>query len=353
MDLNPHIKISGLHKSFGTTNVLNDVNCSITKGELFFLLGASGSGKSTLLRIIAGLERQDSGSITINNVLMDTMPAEQRGIGFVFQNYALWPHITVRNHILFGLQIKKFSSLEKARRFSKVVELSQLTQLLDRYPHQLSGGQQQRVAVARALALEPEVLLLDEPLANLDPSLRSSVLDEIVALKKELGITIIYVTHHKDEALSAGERAAFLLKGTVLQIGTPKDLYETPKSIELAQFFDDLFLLTPEDLTFQSPVKPGQLLLPRSFGIRPHHIIFCRRDQIPLGLVPLRGSIVRTNFLGNHTRVELALDSGNSIVAPYFQSAQSYQSSESQLAIEQLVPTVDLNKIMTFTPSQS
>jgi putative spermidine/putrescine transport system ATP-binding protein len=347
-----HIQVSHLRKSFGSTVVLNDVSCTIARGELFFLLGASGSGKSTLLRIIAGLEFQDSGSVSIDDVSMDSTPAEQRGIGFVFQNYALWPHLNVRDHIMFGLQIGKYSSTEKNRRFSRVIELSQLSPLLDRYPHQLSGGQQQRVAVARALALEPRVLLLDEPLANLDPSLRNSVLDEIVSLKKELGITIIYVTHHKDEALSAGERAAFLLRGTVLQIGTPRKLYESPVSTELAQFFDDLFLLTPQDLAPQATEDIEKL--PESFGIRPHHILFCKKGlTLPPGMVPLRATIIRTDFLGNHTRVQLALDSGKSLTAHCYQGVQGYQSTEFASPIDTLIPAIDPKNIMTFKTSHS
>jgi ABC-type sugar transport system ATPase subunit len=346
MNAPPHITVSHLRKSFGTTAVLNDVSCTIAKGELFFLLGASGSRKSTLLRIIAGLEFQDSGSVSIDNISMDGTPAEQRGIGFVFQNYALWPHITVRDHILFGLQIRKFSRTERDRRFTKVVALSQLSGLLDRYPHQLSGGQQQRVAVARALALEPKVLLLDEPLANLDPSLRNSVLDEIVSLKRELGITIIYVTHHKDEALAAGERAAFLSKGYVLQIGTPKELYESPISAELAQFFDDLFLLTPGDLSSAPPEKTGQL--PESFGIRPHHIVFCKKGSVPPELVPLSATITRADFLGNHTRIELSLSSGKSITTPCYQAIYAGQGGAPESAIDTLVPAIDPRKIMTF-----
>jgi len=347
MNTSPHIQVSHIQKSFGSTSVLNGISCSIGKGELFFLLGASGSGKSTLLRIIAGLEFQDSGTITINNVSMNNKPAEERGIGFVFQNYALWPHITVRDHILFGLQIRKISSDDKKRRFSRVVELSQLSTLLDRYPHQLSGGQQQRVAVARALALEPEVLLLDEPLANLDPSLRSSVLDEIVSLKKELGITIIYVTHHKDEALSAGERAAFLLKGSVLQIGTPRELYESPISIELARFFDDLILIDRSDLGPSISITTEQL--PESFGIRPHHIRFCQTGEVPSGLIPLRARIIRADFLGNHTRVQLALESGKSITAPCYQDFHDYSAPGSDRAIDTLIPVIDPRRIMTFT----
>lgn len=346
MNTSPHIHVSHVQKSFGSTTVLNDITCTIAKGELFFLLGASGSGKSTLLRIIAGLEFQDSGTISINNVSMNNTPAEQRGIGFVFQNYALWPHITVRDHILFGLQIRKYSAQEKNRRFSRVVELSQLTPLLNRYPHQLSGGQQQRVAVARALALEPEVLLLDEPLANLDPSLRNSVLDEIVSLKKELGITIIYVTHHKDEALSAGERAAFLFRGSVLQVGTPRELYESPVSIELAQFFDDLIMLTPEDLASTSGAETAPLS--HSFGIRPHHIHFYQTGQPCAGLVPLRARITRTDFLGNHTRVQLALDSGKSFTVPCYQGIDGSTSERLNHAFNTLGAAINTKHIMTF-----
>jgi spermidine/putrescine transport system ATP-binding protein len=302
------LSLQSITKQFGTTQAVSNISLEIPAGSLFFLLGASGSGKSTLLRIISGLEKQTSGHIYLNGNCIDSIPVESRNIGFVFQNYALWPHFTVENHIYFGLRLTRLSRSEQTKRFKKVVALSQLDPFLQRYPHQLSGGQQQRVAVARALALEPAVLLLDEPLANLDPALRSAVLQEIVQLKENLDITILYVTHNREECLTAGDYAAFLSQGTLQQVGTPYSLYSRPVSLEVAQFFDETYPLSPQDLPQGIPVPTNHYVAtrPHLVKIRPSPEV--RNDEI---LFP--GTILRSEFQGSFSRAVVQLPSGATI----------------------------------------
>lgn len=296
---------------------------------MFFLLGASGSGKSTLLRVISGLEEPEGGLIFIDQKCVNDVPTEKRKIGFVFQSYALWPHLNIADHVKFGLKYQTLNAQEKERRFDNVVDLCQLSSLLDRYPHQLSGGQQQRVALARGLVLEPQVLLLDEPLANLDPALRSSVLDEIVNLKQRLGITIIYVTHNKDEALKSAERIAFLSRGTLVQIGTPKELYQMPKTREVAEFFDEMIYLDATDLLIGANTPFTTL------AFRPHQIIFKTRSEINPNDIQINGTIKDIKFLGSHVEVRLQLTSGKTIKVP---------SSLEDISPEDNIPTIMASK---------
>lgn len=238
----PEVKVSGLHKMFGEVPVLNDINFTIKEGEFFTLLGPSGCGKSTTLNCIAGLESPTSGAITVGGVpFVDTasklyVPTEERNLGMVFQSYALWPHMTVEQNLVMPLAIRKASKEEKASRIHEALDTVGLAHLKDRYPHQLSGGQQQRVALARALVYSPSVLLLDEPLSNLDAKLREQSRAWLKRLQVELGITTVYVTHDQDEALSLSDRIAVMFEGKMTQIGTPAEIYERPATAAVAAF---------------------------------------------------------------------------------------------------------------------
>ena len=230
------IAIRNLTKRFGQMAAVADVTLAIEEGELFTLLGPSGCGKTTLLRLIAGFYNADQGEIRFDERLMNQVPAHERGIGMVFQNYALWPHMTVYENAAYGLNLRKIPYAEIAERIRVVLENVKLTELEHRYPGQLSGGQQQRVALARALVLNPDILLLDEPLSNLDAKIRVQVRAEIRKLQQRLGITTIYVTHDQEEALAMSDRIAVFNQGRVLQIGPPKELYERPASRFVADF---------------------------------------------------------------------------------------------------------------------
>jgi iron(III) transport system ATP-binding protein len=230
------IAVSNLGKRFGTNVVVDHAAFAIEEGELFTLLGPSGCGKTTLLRLIAGFYAPDEGEVRFDDRVVNAVPPHERGIGMVFQNYALWPHMTVFQNVAYGLKLRKLARDEIARRIREVLEKVKLSGLEDRYPGQISGGQQQRVALARALVLNPKILLLDEPLSNLDAKIRVQVRAEIRKLQQELGITTVYVTHDQEEALTLSDRIAVFNQGRVFQVGPPKELYERPANRFVADF---------------------------------------------------------------------------------------------------------------------
>jgi spermidine/putrescine transport system ATP-binding protein len=234
-----------LVKSFGggAARALDDVSLDIAPGEFFTLLGPSGCGKTTLLRMIAGFERPDSGSISLNGEVLDGLPPHRRPVNTVFQSYAVFPHMTVAANIAFGLQMQRRARAEIARRVAEMVALVRLDGMERRRPAQLSGGQQQRVALARALAARPAVLLLDEPLSALDLKLRSEMQLELKRLQTEVGITFVFVTHDQGEALALSDRIAVMRAGKVLQVGTPREIYERPASVFVADFVGESNLL--------------------------------------------------------------------------------------------------------------
>lgn len=239
----PAIEVRNVAKRFGSVIALDSVSFSVPAGEMFFLLGPSGCGKTTLLRILAGLETPDSGSVFFNGQDVSSLPAHERGAPMVFQNYALWPHLSVRDNVAFGLVERKVSRGEISSRVDDVLSRVGLTGLGGRMPGQLSGGQQQRVVLARALVLNPSIILLDEPLSNLDAKLRIEMRQEIEALRRNTGITFVYVTHDQADALSLADRMAVMQAGKVSAIGTPLDLYARPTNVFCANFLGDANLL--------------------------------------------------------------------------------------------------------------
>jgi ABC-type Fe3+/spermidine/putrescine transport system ATPase subunit len=231
-----NIALRNLTKRFGSTTAVDDATLDIADGELFTLLGPSGCGKTTLLRLVAGFYAPDGGDIRFGERRVDGLPPYQRNIGMVFQNYALWPHMTVRANITYGLRLRRLPAEEIARRLENGLRQVNLTGLEHRYPGQLSGGQQQRVALARALVLNPDILLLDEPLSNLDAKIRLQVRSEIRRLQQALHITTVYVTHDQEEALSLSDRIAVMRDGRIQQVADPKTLYERPANRFVADF---------------------------------------------------------------------------------------------------------------------
>ncbi len=233
---NKNVKLLNVNKSFGKNPVLKNLNLEIKEGEFLVLLGPSGCGKTTTLRCVAGLEKVDSGKIFIGEKDVTDLPPSKRNISMVFQNYAVFPHMNVYDNIAFGLKMKKFKKDFIDKKVKEVSELLKIEDLLERYPSQLSGGQRQRVAVARALAVEPDVLLMDEPLSNLDALLRSEMRSELKRIHREQGSTTLYVTHDQIEALTLGDRIAVMFDGIIHQIGSPHEIYEYPENLEVGRF---------------------------------------------------------------------------------------------------------------------
>jgi len=230
------ISIHEVVKRFGSVTAVDRADLTVRHGELFTLLGPSGCGKTTLLRLLAGFYQPDTGEIRFGDRVVSGLPPYERNIGMVFQNYALWPHMTVAANVTYGLRVRKLPAGEIGARLTEGLRKVNLTGYESRYPGQLSGGQQQRVALARALVLNPDLLLLDEPLSNLDAKIRVQVRAEIKKLQRELGITTIYVTHDQEEALSLSDRVAVMKDGRVQQVGAPKVLYERPRTRFVADF---------------------------------------------------------------------------------------------------------------------
>lgn len=266
------VQFKNVSKRYGDFTAVNNLNLTIENGALHFLLGPSGCGKTTTLRMLAGLESASGGQILFDGKDVTNMAAAQRGIGMVFQNYALWPHMTVLKNIEYGLKLKKLPTSEIKNRIEEVLEFTQLTAFVERLPGQLSGGQQQRVALARALAIRPSVLLLDEPLSNLDAKLRMEMRDNILRIHKQTGITTVYVTHDQKEALSMGTQISVMQAGNLIQTASPRTLYNEPKTAFIAGFIGETNFIearvkekiSQSELVVDSPI--GQLRSSRSEG---------------------------------------------------------------------------------------
>lgn len=235
------VKVSLDHvtKAFGSVKAVQDVSVGIGEGELFLMVGPSGCGKTTALRIIAGFYKPDSGSVRFDDREINDLPPYKRNTGMVFQNYALWPHMNIYDNVAFGLKMRKVPSGERVDRIKRVLDIVRMREYAERFPNQLSGGQQQRIALARALVIEPSVLLLDEPLSNLDAKLRVEMRSEIRRIQKELGITTIYVTHDQSEALAIADRIAVMNVGCISQVGTPREIYQYPENPFVASFMGE------------------------------------------------------------------------------------------------------------------
>lgn len=230
------VQLTHVTKAFDTTLAVNDVSLEIEKGEFFFLLGPSGCGKSTFLRIVAGFYKPDTGELRFDDTVMNEVPPHQRNTGMVFQNYALWPHMSVAENIEYGLTLRKLEKAERNQKIERALEMVQMEDFRDRAVNTLSGGQQQRIALARALVIEPSVLLLDEPISNLDAALRQQMRDEIKQIHDRTNITMFYVTHDQVDALSMADRMAIMQDGVVIQVGTPREVYQFPKNAFVASF---------------------------------------------------------------------------------------------------------------------
>jgi len=271
------VELSKISKSFGSLEVLSNVSLRINKGEFFTLLGPSGCGKTTLLRIIAGILTPDSGAVLFDRTNVTNVPLNKREVGMVFQNYALFPHMNVWKNIAYGLLARKLPRDEIEKRVSEALKMIKLEGFSDRYPHQLSGGQQQRVALARAIAIRPRVLLLDEPLSNLDAKLREEMRFELKRLHDLTGITMIYVTHDQLEAFSMSNRIALLYNGNFQQIGSPEEIFESPQTLFVADFvgykniYEAIIKKIQDDAILVEVSRLGASFLLKPSRINEHH----------------------------------------------------------------------------------
>ncbi|MDR7080298.1 putative spermidine/putrescine transport system ATP-binding protein [Neobacillus niacini] len=245
-----YVELKDIRVSYDNkNNILKDLNLSIEKGELVSLLGPSGCGKTTTLRVIAGLIEPNDGEFLVDNQNLTKVPVHKREFGMVFQSYALFPHLTIKENVAFGLKLRKEKKNNIDKKVKDILEITGLEALSDRYPKQLSGGQRQRVALARALVIEPKLLLLDEPLSNLDAKLRLSMRIEIKRIQSKLGITSVFVTHDQEECFSISDKVAVMNKGVIEQFDTPEEIYKNPKTEFVARFigFENFFTLTPTE----------------------------------------------------------------------------------------------------------
>jgi iron(III) transport system ATP-binding protein len=345
------VEFQDIALAYGKTRVLRDISLAIEPGEFFALLGPSGSGKSTLLRVIAGFARAQSGRVLVDGKDISGVPPWRRDIGMVFQNYALWPHMTVHENVAFGLEERKLPRDEIKRKVAAALDLVGLTELAARRPSQLSGGQQQRVALARTIAIEPKVLLLDEPLSNLDAKLRVHMRAELLALQRKLGVTTIFVTHDQEEALSISDRVAVLDAGVIQQVGTPVELFDRPANRFIANFVGTINLYTgtlkagPGAMLFQSAAL-GEIVLAglpatapgeAEIAFRPHVVALSEPGaQVDHSLIRLEGSVTAREFLGEFIRYTVMSGSAE-IVADqaHYTGARSFAPGEAvQLAIQ-------------------
>jgi iron(III) transport system ATP-binding protein len=293
------IIIEGVTRSFGTVRAVDNVSLTVEQGEFFTLLGPSGCGKTTLLRMIAGFSALDTGEIRFGTTRIDRLPAHRRDIGMVFQNYAVFPNLSVEGNVAYGLRARNVSAPEISRRVEEALALVQLAGYGERQPHQLSGGQLQRVAIARALVIRPQVLLFDEPLSNLDARLRVSMRAEIRELQKSLGITAIYVTHDQEEAMSVSDRIALMNAGRFEQVGAPVEIYRNPVSRFAAEFMGTTNLVEARQLGLAAPVW---------VSLRPEALRFA--DDAPADWPRVAGTVARVEMLGPITRLDLRLANG-------------------------------------------
>lgn len=307
------VELIDVVKDYSGHRALTGVNLSLKPGEFVALLGPSGCGKTTALRALAGLEQVNGGSILIDGRDVVNVPVNKRDIGMVFQSYSLFPHMTARENVEFGLRMRKVAPAERRRRTEETLELVGLSPLSGRYSHQLSGGQQQRIALARALVTRPRVLLLDEPLSALDAKVRVQLRDEIRRIQTDLGITTLFVTHDQEEALAVADRVAVMRDGNIEQIGTPEELYTAPISAFVANFVG-LSNQIPAEVSGGVVTVHGQTL---DLINRPHLdgpvIAFVRPEDIVIDAQGMTSTVLTSSFLGSLRRTQLRLDDGSVI----------------------------------------
>ncbi|AWX99217.1 sugar ABC transporter substrate-binding protein [Marinomonas primoryensis] len=321
------VSFENVIKTFGNVTAIDNVSFTIEPGNLVTLLGPSGCGKTTTLRMLAGLEHPTSGRIMIGNKDVTHLPATDRDVSMVFQSYALFPHMTVAENVAYGLSASGVNKVEAKEKSEEGLELVGLEGYGERFPSELSGGQQQRVAVARALVLEPEVLLLDEPLSNLDAKLRRHVREEIRELQQKIGLTAVYVTHDQEEALAVSDRIIVMNRSVIAQEGSPRELYEAPASSFIADFIGDANLIDADIIatdghTAEVAVGALRCSLPQrdfskgrvQLAVHPSSVRLSKLDHQSTGLT---GNVRRATYLGNQMQYDVDSEVGSLFVVDY------------------------------------
>ncbi|MCW3482019.1 ABC transporter ATP-binding protein [Neisseriaceae bacterium JH1-16] len=324
-----YVEISGLSKRYGTTTVFEDIQLGLKKGEFVTLLGPSGCGKSTLLRCLAGLTEADQGQIRVDGQDITHLAPQKRGIGMVFQHYALFPNMTVAENIAFGLKMLKCPAEEMARRVAEVIRQVELSNKEHHYPHELSGGQRQRVALARALVVEPRILLLDEPLSALDARIRRSLREEIRDIQSRLGLTTVFVTHDQEEALTLSDRIFVMNQGRIVQEGSAETIYTQPATEFVARFMGSYNLL--------APTEAKQLLgldLKGHLAIRPESIQLSEPGRsYPAHFAPVAAIIRQHQLLGNIIRYHVEAQGTTLLIDHLNRSADDLLPTGTQIAV--------------------
>ncbi|MGW0609070.1 ABC transporter ATP-binding protein [Streptomyces sp. NPDC002788] len=310
------VEFRGLHREFGATVALDGLDLTVRSGEFLALLGPSGCGKTTALRMLAGFEQPGSGAVLVDNEDITHIPAHRRDAGMVFQSYSLFPHLSALDNVAFGLRMRRVRTAERRARAAELLDLVGLADKAERYPHQLSGGQQQRIALARALALRPRVLLLDEPLSALDAKVRLSLREEIRRLQQELGITTLFVTHDQEEALSIADRVAVMRAGRLEQCAAPAELYGRPATAFVAEFVGTMSRI-PGVAGNGSVEVLGRLLPVDGEAPTAREVDVLVRPETVLVAADEHGDahVVATAFLGAATRVTVRLADGTEVKA--------------------------------------
>lgn len=342
------VRIEHVFKRFGDVTAVSDFDLTVKDGEFVSLLGPSGCGKTTSLRMIAGFERATEGEIYIGDYCVSShikntfVPPEKRDIGMVFQSYAVWPHMTVTENVAYPLKIQKVPKEERAARVAEMLKLVHLDEYGSRYPHQLSGGQQQRVALARALVMRPGLLLLDEPLSNLDAKLRESMRFEISSIQKELGITVIYVTHDQSEAMTMSDRVVVMSRGVIQQIGTPYEIYRNPANKMVADFIGLVNFVEGEVQGDRVYISGTGVSFPNTSGITGSATIAVRPENITMSRTSgtIEGTLVHRFYLGD--AVDYRVQCKHHVIRVIVKGAELKEFTDGEKVY------LDFDKIMVF-----
>ena len=342
------IEIKNVSKEYDGKAVVKNESIAIKRGEFVTILGPSGCGKTTTLRMIAGFERATEGEIYIGDHCVSShikntfVPPEKRDIGMVFQSYAVWPHMTVTENVAYPLKIQKVPKEERAARVAEMLKLVHLDEYGSRYPHQLSGGQQQRVALARALVMRPGLLLLDEPLSNLDAKLRESMRFEISSIQKELGITVIYVTHDQSEAMTMSDRVVVMSRGVIQQIGTPYEIYRNPANKMVADFIGLVNFVEGEVQGDRVYISGTGVSFPNTSGITGSATIAVRPENITMSRTSgtIEGTLVHRFYLGD--AVDYRVQCKHHVIRVIVKGAELKEFTDGEKVY------LDFDKIMVF-----
>src|SRR6185295_668462 len=352
--------VVGISKRFGKASVLENISFDVAEGEVLVLLGASGSGKTTILRIIAGLEMPYTGKVILHGKEVTELPARERGVGVIFQSYALFPKMTVEKNIGYGLRIRKRKRKEIKETVNELLSLVQLEEHRKKYPSQLSGGQQQRVAIARTLAYDPEVLLFDEPFGALDAQTRTHLRREIRALLKKVNVPAIFITHDQEEALELGDRIAVINVGHIEQIGTPEEVYNQPATEYVATFLGAANLLS--GVVRRGGIEIGSSLVPVEFGkfeegqpvklvFRPEDVRLSKTGSLPGGHSRISSGVIEeVHFVGAYERLNVRLDFTGSLVCddvetPFYLTTETPEEAVKPVMATRPRPEAMANKL--------